>query len=228
VDTGIPLDVFNGVSHAEVSGDDADVAIAAAIAHFRARNLPFHWSLGPLPQADMEARLLAHGFTFEETEPAMVADLDAPLAPLPPVADFTIVPVTTPAQVAQWVQTWGTGAPDFVIGHWQTIYTALWQGLPDEEFRLYLGMRGNEPVGTVYYHCAAEVAAVHYVVTLPAFRRQGIGAALTLHAMQEARALGYHVAMLTASPFGINIYRHLGFREFGNVSTYIWEPPHAE
>lgn len=221
VDTGIPIATFNGIAHAEHADD---TTIDAVLAHFRAHSIPFHWSLGPSTQADLEARLIARGFAFDEAEPAMAADLDAPPATVPPVADLTIVPVTTATQVAQWVQTWGSGAPSFVIDHWQTVYEGLWERTPPSEFTLYLGMRGGEPVGTVYRYCHAGVAAVHYVVTPPALRRQGIGAALTQHAMEQARALGYHIAVLTASPYGIGIYRRLGFHEFGSVSTYVWEP----
>ncbi len=217
VDTGIPLATFNGVAHAD-SADDA--AIKAVITHFRAQGRPFHWSLGPIAQTVLEARLLAQGLTLDETEPAMAADLDALDETLPPVAGLTIVPVTTPTQVTQWVQTWGCGAPAFIIDLWQTVYQGLWERIPPAEFTLYLGMRGDEPVGTVYRYCHAGAAAVHYVVTPPALRRQGIGAALTLHAMVQARAAGYHVAVLTASPYGLGIYRRLGFREFGSVSTY--------
>jgi GNAT superfamily N-acetyltransferase len=224
VDTGIPQTDFNGVAHAALGGDAADAAIASVVAHFQARDLPCHWSLGPEPQPEMPAHLIAHGFAFEETEPAMAADLDALDASLPPVADLTIVPVATPAQVAQWASIWGGTAPRHIIEQRQAVYHALMARIPSAEFTLYLGMRGDVPVGTVYLYCHAGVAAVHYVVTPPALRRQGIGAALTLHAMQAARSLGYHVAILTASPYGIGIYRRLGFREFGNFSTYVWEP----
>jgi predicted acetyltransferase len=45
-----------------------------------------------------------------------------------------------------------------------------------------------------------------------------------LMAACEARVKGYRVAVLTASPFGFNIYRRLGFHEYCTVSTYEWSP----
>ncbi|MBA3824979.1 MAG: GNAT family N-acetyltransferase, partial [Ktedonobacterales bacterium] len=191
VDSGIPLATFNGVDHATLTEDEAAASIAAVVAHFRKRGLPFHWGIGPEAQPAMPAQLIAHGFAFDETEPAMAADLHALDETLPPVADLTIVPVTTAAQVTQWVQTWGCGAPRFITNQWQTVYQGLWQRIPPAEFILFLAMRGDEPVGTVYLYCHAGVAAVHYVVTPSTLRRQGIGATLTRHALQQARAAGY-------------------------------------
>jgi len=225
VDTGVPMAVFNGVDHASIAEDAAPAAITSILAHFQARNMPFHWYVGPTTRPlDLGTALLAHGIAFDEAEPAMAADLHALDEQLPEVPGLSIVPVTTSAQVRQWSETWGCGAPAWVTDHWNTIYEELWRTVSTDELRLFLALRDGEPVGTVYLYCRAGVAAVHYVVTLPSVRRQGIGAALTLFVMQEARQMGYHVAVLTASPFGINIYRRLGFREFGEVQTYVWEP----
>jgi len=62
------------------------------------------------------------------------------------------------------------------------------------------------------------------VVTLPEVRRRGIGAAMTLRVLHEARAIGYRVAVLTASPDGIGVYRRIGFREYCLFRRYEWGP----
>ena len=66
----------------------------------------------------------------------------------------------------------------------------------------------------------AGVAAVHWVVTLPEMRHLGIGTAMTLAALREARTIGYRIAILTASPYGGGIYRRIGFRAYGTISKY--------
>src|SRR6266446_6608893 len=95
---------------------------------------------------------------------------------------------------------------------------------PDRSLRLYLGTVDGEPVATVALFFEAGVASINWVVSLPQFRRQGIGAAMTLMAAREARSAGYRVGVLTASPLGITIYRRLGFQEYCPVSTYQWSP----
>jgi len=90
---------------------------------FRRRRLPLLWQIGPSSQPpDLRQRLLAHGFTHEEDEPAMALDL----------------------------------------------------------------------------------------------------LAMTLAALREARHVGYRLAILTASPDGVGIYRRIGFREYCTISRYRW------
>ena len=84
------------------------------------------------------------------------------------------------------------------------------------------GTIAGEPVATVALFLGAGVAAIEHVVTIPQVRRQGIGAAITLMAAQEARAQGYRISVLTSSPMGFNIYSRLGFREYCTFRTYEW------
>ena len=53
-------------------------------------------------------------------------------------------------------------------------------------------------------------------------RRLGVGAAITLAPLIEARGRGYRVSVLTATAMGVNIYRRLGFREYCPFVTYAW------
>ena len=87
------------------------------------------------------------------------------------------------------------------------------------------GAAGGEPVATWFMVLGAGVAGVHGVGTLPQARRQGIGAAMAMAPLREARAMGFRVAVLRASTLGAGIYRRLGFRQCGEISIYAWWPP---
>jgi hypothetical protein len=39
----------------------------------------------------------------------------------------------------------------------------------------------------------------------------------------KARELGYQIGILQASKQGYNVYRRLGFQDFGDLSLYLWE-----
>ena len=101
----------------------------------------------------------------------------------------------------------------------------LRRGLGDDlPWRYYVGRLGGAPVATAELFVGEGVAAVHHVVTLPEVRRRGIGSAMTLRLLHDARALGYRVGVLTASPSGIESYRRIGFREYCWFRRFKWEP----
>jgi predicted acetyltransferase len=58
---------------------------------------------------------------------------------------------------------------------------------------------------------------------MPQARGRGIGAAITLAPLLEARQMGYRVGILQASSMGYKVYQRLGFRDFGKLSVYLWE-----
>jgi ribosomal protein S18 acetylase RimI-like enzyme len=223
-ETGVPNGLFNGVLQTRLEPETLPAAIEHVIAHFQRRHLPFHWHLGPSSHPRNVGDLLeAHNIRHVEDEPGMAVNLLALNEDLPVASNLLIHPVTTHEMVDQWTRVWGCGAPEEIIQQWFTMYSGLPFG-PDCSLRLYLGTIDEEPVATVFLFFATGVASINWVVTLPQFRHQGIGAAMTLLAAREARASGYRIGVLTASPLGITIYRRLGFQEYCQVSTYEWSP----
>ena len=79
-------------------------------------------------------------------------------------------------------------------------------------------------MATVKLYYDAGVVCVHHVVTIQAMRRRGIGTAMVVHALREARDRGYQVAVLTSSPDGFHAYEQLGFRTYCSVQRYWWRP----
>jgi predicted acetyltransferase len=64
------------------------------------------------------------------------------------------------------------------------------------------------------------VAGIYGVATVPHTRRQGIGAAMTLHAMHEASELGYRDAILAPTDMSEHIYRRIGFQDCCTIWHY--------
>jgi len=89
------------------------------------------------------------------------------------------------------------------------------RGLGDDlPWQCYLGRVDGAPVATVELFVDRGVAGIQYVVTLPHLRRRGIGGAMTGYALREAWTRGCEIAVLSASPDAIGIYRKLGFVEY--------------
>lgn len=223
-ETGIRHDIFNRVLQTHLDPGTAPTAIERVCGHFQQRHMPFLWHLGPSSQpANVRDLLESYDMIHYETEPGMAVDLfrineDFPIAP-----QLTVHLVTTEGQLEQWIRVWEFESSEEIIHLWLTFYSNLCSGR-NSPLRLYLGMLNGEPVATSAVFFGGGVASIGPIGTLPQHRRQGFGAEMTLMALREARKHGYRIGVLTASPMGINIYRRMGFQEYGAFSLYLWHP----
>jgi ribosomal protein S18 acetylase RimI-like enzyme len=90
----------------------------------------------------------------------------------------------------------------------------------DGSIHLYLGYLHGKPVATSALFMGASVAGIYCVATIKQARKQGIGTALTLAAIQDARNQGYQIATLEASGDGRNLYTRIGFKTYCQFYTY--------
>src|SRR5260370_22575985 len=86
----------------------------------------------------------------------------------------------------------------------------------------YIGWLHGEPVAIASLLFHAGVAGIYGIATIPQARRRGVGAAMTLHTMREARKQGYRIAILSPTEMSIAIYRRIGFQEFCKFLHYSW------
>jgi GNAT superfamily N-acetyltransferase len=218
---GSPIDYHNAVVAAELSDEAADEVIAESLRLMKGRGVPGCWHVGPsLRPADLGERLLKAGFRYGGSEPGMavvVADLIESTKP----AGLEIARVTDDQTLAIWADTLGRG---FGEGEKEAQWVAevyRREGYGDP-WRHYLGWLDGEPVATATIFLAAGVAGVYFVMTVPEMRRRGIGAAITLAALQEARDSGFEYGVLGSSPAGRSVYAGLGFREYCTIDLYEW------
>jgi len=223
-DSGVFDGNLNSVVSAHLAPDTVDAQIEAVISYFRARGRAFTWHIGPSTEpADLADALLAHGLTLRESEPGMAIEVDRMRENLEIPPELTIETVHDAASLADWVSVWLFPVPEDVR---RRQYSALLSLGIDETrpWQYFLGRLNGKPVATSEILLSAGVAAVHQVVTLPTVRRRGIGTAMTLKVLGEARDRGYRVGVLTASPAGQGVYRRIGFAEYCWFHRYSWRP----
>jgi GNAT superfamily N-acetyltransferase len=220
--------MFKGVWQPRLSEDDADSAIAEAQAWFKAHHAPFaFWWVDPqATPADLGARLRAHGWEpWEVDAPGMAAgldDLNYDLMERVPEG-YAQERVTDERSLLDLKQAFVSGfeVPEWAGQAWVEATRAF--GIERAPWRMYVGRLNGTPVASNMLFNGAGVASVFGVATLPAARGKGIGAAITLIAYDEARAMGYRHGVLFATELGAPVYRRIGFRDVGvGISRYLW------
>jgi GNAT superfamily N-acetyltransferase len=217
--TGIPFSFLNGVSSYQLSPDQVETAIDETIRFYQKHHTLWQWIVGPQPSpSSLPESLAKHGFEVSGDSSGMAVPLDAIRQALPLPDHLEIVPV----EGAETLRTWGVTVLDgFELPDLYPGFVNLECSLGCQPFyRRYLAILRGQPVATSALYLGKHVAGIYCVATLPMARKSGIGASVTLHALQEARAEGYQIAVLQASHMGRSVYQRLGFQEFSTLYGY--------
>lgn len=215
---------FNGVLSSNLP-DGNEPFIAETIQYFRDKGVGmFTWWLEPhLKRADWEPALTKHGFGFSDDTPGMAVDLqtldDSKLV----MDSLEIRLVTDDETLRVWANVFlkGYGLPPA----WEALTLDLWKKLGlDLPMQNYLGYWHGKPVSTSTAFYGGGAVGIYDVATLPEARGKGLGAALTLKPLLDARNLGYRVGALQSSEMGFNIYRKLGFRHLCQIENFYLSP----
>jgi GNAT superfamily N-acetyltransferase len=235
--------MFNGVWSAHLMLEEVDAAVDEVSAWFAERDVGYwFWWTGPgtMPD-DIGERLAARGLRSmaEQSEdlpgieagdrgsPCMVADLgwvDASLAAGPP--GLTIDLVADDADLAAFVEilVQGMTIPPPLADAWAQ--AARSAGIGATPWRMYLARLDGEPVATNMLFNGAGVASVYGVATVPEHRGKGIGGAVTLAPLLEARDEGFEHAVLFSTLMGVHAYQRIGFRLTPVwLDRYLWVQP---
>ncbi|MBW2087037.1 MAG: GNAT family N-acetyltransferase [Deltaproteobacteria bacterium] len=221
--TGIPYPIFNGVLCARLSQDTAHERIEETISYFKYRNIPMMWWTGPCSQPpDLGNYLQAHGLVFAGEQPGMALDMET-LNDNPPLPEgLSIEHVQNEEDLKHWtgaVQN-GFNLPKFVAKALFDHFAAL--GLTkNHPRRHYVGRLHGEPVASATLFLGAGVAGLYYIATMKKARHRGIGTAMTLIPLLEARQMNYRIGVLQASELGLGVYRQIGFKEYCTLGRYL-------
>lgn len=223
--------MFHGVWRPRLTVDNADAAIDNALDWHKRRGAPLvFWFNDPdATPADLGERVLGKGFIpFETDAPCMVADL-ATLDPghldrVP--AGFTIEHVTDDSGARAFAEGFvgAYGLPSWAATSWEDATNTI--GADRSPWRMYVGWLDGRPVAVNMLLLGAGFAGLYAVGVLPDLRRQGIGAAITVRPLIDAREAGYRFGALFSSQIGKPVYERIGFRDTGaRISRYLWIAP---
>lgn len=223
--TNMPDHFMNLVVCTELPSEGINELIESALTHFRSLNIRrLSWlAKEGVPADKIKKCLLAHGLTFSESfSVEMAADLITLQENISAPKGLVIIPVEDAETLKKWIHvaSIGFGVPGDVEDVWHEFFAEAAYTLP---FRTYLATLNGKPVATSQLFTSAGVAGVYNVTCIPEARGQGIGTAITLAPLLDARKMGYRVGILQASSMGYKVYHRLGFQDFGKLSVYLWE-----
>jgi len=229
--TRTPHAPFNNVLGLRLDGADLERRIGWILGRFVPHSLPVTWWVTPLARpGDVGTRLLGLGFEPIPPEFGMVLDLGPGLPPLDGPPGSSLETVRTRAALDEWLDVMGgayawsdRGKADLIRG----LYVP-WLATPDLPTpQHFIARLDGRPVACSSLYVVAGEAFVTNIGTVPAARGRGMGRLATLATLHLARQAGHPRAMLTASLDGREVYRRLGFAEYGRLDRYLAGPAAA-
>jgi predicted GNAT family acetyltransferase len=221
--TGLPLAMFNGTVCPRFSPETADQHIDWIIEQARSRRVPMLWQIGPgSAPANLEERLRHRGMVAGGVLPGMAADLTS-LSPEEPPEGVSISRIrdldTLRASATLLCESFEI--PLDLLDPLVRILAVA--GTSDDAHMVHYGAGIDGKlvaVSSVIY--GAGVAGIYNVATDDRFRGRGIGRAVTLAPLLDARRKGYRVGILQSSTMGLSVYRRLGFEHYCDFTVYVW------
>ena len=201
---------------AERVPEDADIELVLAeTAHAPAVT----WWIPPGPAAaGIESKARERGFVDDpddDSAPAMWISLDGLVGP-DLASGVAIERAVSPAAVheATLVAGEGFGMSPAAASAMADLFTRLGDR-PDGAARVFVANLDGRPVATAVAVLDGDAVGVYNVATLPDARGRGLGGAITLAALLDARSRGATLGVLESSEMGYSVYRRIGFREAG-------------
>jgi GNAT superfamily N-acetyltransferase len=223
-ESDLPCPFFNNVFSADIPHPNVESAVDDLIGRFTSRSVPCFWWSGPMNHDERVTDILeARGFVKVFEAAAMARGLDDLPTRTPGVAE--VCEIDSESQMTDWSRTC-TSAFEFdddLSDWWCDLFTSIPHG-GSTPLRHFLACIDGEPVGTASTYMEDGVVGLASVGVPEAYRRQGIGSAITVAALVAARELGCQLGVLFSSSMATSVYKGLGFNRYGTGRCYLWSP----
>lgn len=202
--SGLPIPLFNPAFAYGPVHDPAE-AIATAVSHYGARDLPFVIYFRDEVNPALAAPAEAAGLVEHYRPPLMVMEPVATAPPPPAGLEIRTVDAATMGDCARMLAEGFAMPPDLVAA----VLSPALLALPG--FTAFVGYVDGQPVSTAAAYVDGDTTGVYNVATAPAARGKGYGAAVTWAATRAGVATGTVRAILQASEEGRPVYERMGY-----------------
>lgn len=192
--------------------------------YYRARSVPFTWLTWSQDDnvANITQALETIGLKKVDDMSGMSLSLTDWTYDAPAIPGLAIEPIRTPSEM-NWFK-------DIVLPVFELkeeagdVFVQVCEAAAFCEnavFRHYVGFMDGEPAAAVTAFHDGETIGIYNVATLEAYRRRGLGSALTAHALLEGQAAGGQLAVLQSSNMGKGVYQSIGFSDNIVIGVYL-------
>ncbi len=228
--TGIPFFLLNAVWNSHIPSEVAFKKIKENITFFEKRQVPFLWVIGPSSSPKkMGELLIKNGLTLIK-EPGMAHNLKTLGTEREILNKVEIIKVENAETLKVWndvVLTGFTLPKELLSDFFYELFSfMLLNNAPSAS--AFLAYYEGNPVASSLVFYEEGVAGIYNVTTLEEARGKGIGTAITLAPLNEAKKLGYEIAILHSSEMALNMYKQMGFKEYCTIEWFIWQPGSKE
>jgi len=227
--TGIPFFLLNAVWNSHVPSEVVVKKIKENITFFEKRQVPFLWVIGPSSSPkNMGELLIKNGLTVNK-QPGMAHNLKTLGAEREILNKVEIIKVENAETFKIWNDVVLTGfemPKELLSDFFKAFSFMLLNDTPSAS--AFLAYYNGNPVASSLVCYEEGVAGIYNVTTLEEARGKGIGTAITLAPLNEAKKLGYEIAILHSSEMALNMYKQMGFKEYCTIEWFIWQPGSKE
>ncbi|KKM82424.1 hypothetical protein LCGC14_1319690, partial [marine sediment metagenome] len=220
----------NAVWNSHIPSEVAIKKIKENITFFEKRQVPFLWVIGPSSSPKNMGELLIKNGLDVDKQPGMAYNLKVLGAERELLNKVKIIKVENVETLKVWndVVLTGFAFPKEIISDF--FYKAFSFMLLNDtpSVSAFLAYYDGNPVASSVVCYEAGVAGIYNVTTLEEARGKGIGTAITLAPLHEAKKLGYEIAILHSSEMALNMYKQMGFKEYCTIDWFVWQPGSKE
>lgn len=219
IDSGLNSNMFN-IIYCNEGCDQRSVK--DAIDYFKTKKLPYAFWIGfENDPFWLEQELLSIGLITDETEWAMICDLEKQKSK-PIGYDFDIRQVQDRTEIKNVISIINQILPVDEHLAIQSFYEQSAAILLSKNCSLtfFIGYEDGKPISLSSLFCKQGVASIFDVIVLPEARGRGLGKAMTLKAMLSAEEKGFNKCILTATNDAKFLYQKIGFEDVKIMKVY--------
>jgi GNAT superfamily N-acetyltransferase len=194
-----------------------DQSIRLIKGHIERSEAPAQWFIGPgLNSIELSYSLTKNGFNKLVQWPGMVVELSKMNTDFHGPDNLSIEIVKTEESLGLWVEIVSRA----MFGNGFMSIELFRNFLTNSNVYFYLAFLDKIAVATSLLFISSGIGGLFLISTLPEYRNRGIGKAMTLAPLMDARKLGYQIGGLFATQLGEVIYRKIGFEQYCTFDIY--------